>query len=295
VVIRNPVSGRQFGSQRRAAQLVRELRGRGFSIDDTTGPGDATGIARAACKAGADYAVIVGGDGTLLDAVQGLAPHVRIAIFPTGTVNLFARGLKIPFEVEPWLRMLESGTTRLTYMGLCNGRPFTSCASVGLDSETVAQVNPRLKRAVQEVAYGLRAFELYFRWVTPQFQVQIDGEVVHEPLQGVLIGKGPYFGGPNVIFPDADLSRPELQVALLVGTHKRILWKYVGGMLTGRLPLMRGPVYRTCRTVSIQTDPPIHVELDGDAAGSTPVTISVDAVARSFVAPPAPHPGGSFA
>src|SRR5690606_4409372 len=93
------------------------------------------------------------------------------------------------------------------------------------------------------------------------------------------------FGGPQVIFPDADPSRPDLEVALLEGPERRLLWKYVFGMLVGSLPRMRGAVYRTCRTIRIEADPPLAVELDGDGHGQSPVTIDLDPAPRRLLVP----------
>ncbi len=258
---------------------------RGFPFRITSAPGDATRIADQWVAGGGQSVIVVGGDGTLMETLDGLPYDSPFAVFPTGTVNLFARGLSIPGQAEPWLDMLDNSLLHPVYGGLANGRPFHSCGSCGLTSWTVEQVNPTLKKHFQEFAYGVKAFELYFRYRAPNLTVRLDGEVFEPPLQGMVFSLGPCYGGPNHIFPGNSVSHPEMEVALLVGQHRRILWKYVFGMLVGSLPKMSGVVYRKVQRIDIETDPQHPVELDGDHSGFTPAEIKIDKQARSVLAP----------
>jgi diacylglycerol kinase family enzyme len=283
-VIRNPVAGRP-GSRRRAERLVDQLAARGYPVHDTQGPGHAEDLARDLAAAGAAGLILVGGDGTLFEALPGIPAHLPFTQFPTGTVNLLARGAGLPRKAADFLAMLDQGRLRPLALPRCNGRPFHSVASCGYDSVVVSEVNPRLKRWIQEGAYAWRAFSGYWRYQPPAMRVWLDGVEVGGPLLGVLMGNVPYFGGPQVIFPAADLSRPDLEVVLLEGPARRRLWKYVFGMLVGSLPRMGGAVYRTCATVRIETDPPLAVELDGDGYGHSPVTIDFDPEPRRLLVP----------
>ena len=96
-VLHNPVSGRAV-SRRRACKMLTDLATAGYEIHQTQEPGQATSLARQCVADGAEALVIVGGDGTILEAIQDLSPSVRLAPFPTGTVNLFVRGLGLPFR-----------------------------------------------------------------------------------------------------------------------------------------------------------------------------------------------------
>lgn len=286
-VIRNPVAGRS-GSRRRAARLVAALADRGHPVHETQGPGHAETLARDLAAAGARGLILVGGDGTLFEALPGIPAALPFTQFPTGTVNLLARGMGLPRKEDGFLRMLGQGSLRTLALPRCNGRPFHSVASCGYDSVVVSEVNPQLKRWIQEGAYAWRAFSGYWRYQPPAMRVWLDGAEVGGPLLGVLVGNEPYFGGPQVIFPKADPSRPDLEVVLLSGPERRRLWTYVFGMLVGSLPRMGGAVYRTCTNVRIETDPPLAVELDGDGFGQSPVTIDFDPEPRRLLVPAAP-------
>jgi len=285
LVIRNPVSGRPR-SRRRADRLEALLAGRGYRVRHTEGPGAASRMAQSFGEERLDAAlIVVGGDGSLFDAIRALPARVPLAFFPTGTVNLLARSLEIPRDSDPWLRMLDREEFRDAYFSRCNGRPFACVGSVGLDAETIQRTDQRFKLSFQEIAIGAKAFQLYWTHRVPEYRVSLDGARVDLPLVGVIFGAQPYYGGPNRIFPEANHEQRDLDVLLLTGRRRRVLWKYAAGMLTGRLPRWRGVVYRKVTTLRIETDPPMPVELDGDYYAETPVEIEVEKHPRRVLAP----------
>lgn len=295
LILRNPVSGRA-STRARAARLEERLRHFGYEVRHTDGPGRAGPIAAAWCRETENASVVViGGDGTIFETIADLPTDVPLGFFPTGTVNLLARALQVPTHIDAFMNLLERGSERRVYFARCNDRPFASVGSVGLDAETLRDLNPRMKKLLQEAAIGLKAFERYFRHELPRYRVTLDGKLVEGPLLGVIFGLQPYYGGPRRILPDADPGRPELDVGLMRGSHRRRLWRYTAGMLTGRLQW--GPELCKARRLRIETDPPTAVQLDGDYFGQTPIEIEVEPQPRSILAPtnalPARASGGS--
>src|SRR5574341_1815880 len=93
VVIYNPAShnARRRKGIRDAGDWMNE---HGWAVEwmETAAPGDATGIAAAAARRRVPMVIVCGGDGTLSEAVNGLAgTESALAVVPTGTVNLWAR------------------------------------------------------------------------------------------------------------------------------------------------------------------------------------------------------------
>src|SRR5690625_1903207 len=80
-----------------------EKAGYETSAHATTGEGDATKAAEYAVERRFDIVVIVGGDGTINEAIQGIAgasERPNVGIIPAGTTNDFARALMIPRDTE---------------------------------------------------------------------------------------------------------------------------------------------------------------------------------------------------
>lgn len=76
-----------------------EQAGYETSCHATTGEGDAVQAARSAAERQFDLIVAAGGDGTLNEVINGLAPleeRPNLGVIPVGTTNDFARALGIP-------------------------------------------------------------------------------------------------------------------------------------------------------------------------------------------------------
>ena len=89
----------------------------------TTGPGDARRFAHAAVATGYDVIVAAGGDGTVNEVLNGIADEpegfqrARLGVLPLGTVNVFARELKIPLKLERAWQVLKRGNTTKVDLG----------------------------------------------------------------------------------------------------------------------------------------------------------------------------------
>ena len=97
VAIVNPVSGR-YGQVEALRQVGRLLGGHGRELEilTTDGVGHATALARERA-AGADAVLVVGGDGTVNEVVNGLVGTTTpIVVWGAGPGDLLARELSLP-------------------------------------------------------------------------------------------------------------------------------------------------------------------------------------------------------
>ncbi|MGV3490307.1 MAG: diacylglycerol/lipid kinase family protein [Devosia sp.] len=95
-------------------------------------------LQRAAADPAADAILAGGGDGTISAAAAAcFAANKALAVLPAGTMNLFARSLSVPLQLEAALRALAAGTPGTVDIATANGRPFVHQFSVGLHSRLV--------------------------------------------------------------------------------------------------------------------------------------------------------------
>ncbi|MGC4386933.1 diacylglycerol kinase family protein, partial [Streptococcus suis] len=100
-LIYNPTSGQEL-MKRHVGEVLDILEGFGYessAFQTTPEKNSARNEAERAAKAGFDLVIAAGGDGTINEVVNGIAPlkhRPKMAIIPTGTTNDFARALKIP-------------------------------------------------------------------------------------------------------------------------------------------------------------------------------------------------------
>ena len=88
---------------------------------------------RAIVERGEKLVVVGGGDGTISAAASVLAgSKVSLGILPLGTLNHFARDLKIPTELGEAANLIASKKRRLVDVAEMNGRLFINNSAIGL-------------------------------------------------------------------------------------------------------------------------------------------------------------------
>lgn len=279
---------------------VRDVIARALSSElhvelaETTQRGHATDLAaEAASGTSFDLVCVLGGDGTINEAVNGLAgTGVPIATIPGGGTNVLARTLgypKDPVEATAALlaRLRDGFQPRTVNLGRVNGRAFAFCAGVGFDAEIVRRVdaNPRAKRRYGEsffISSGLR--EYFFPTERPRPSMTLyppDGEPVEDVRIAVAGNSNPYtFLGarPFRAVPGADLEAGLDLTAvrtMRITTILRVLFtafgsaRHVGFKSVTALHDVEGFVLRA--------DAPLRYQVDGELVGrETEFVFSLD-------------------
>ena len=95
VLIVNPTAGggRRVPQLDEARRIFREA-GIETELQNTTAPGEATAWRAAPSRQSRQLVIVCGGDGTVNEAVNGLAcSQVPLAVLPAGTANVLAKEL----------------------------------------------------------------------------------------------------------------------------------------------------------------------------------------------------------
>lgn len=124
-----------------AERLAATLSRAGHSVETRiVAGGEVTkALAQAAREDGLEAVLAGGGDGTVSAAAAALADSGKVlAVLPAGTMNLFARSLGIPLDLDEAVRCFASGKVRAVDVASVNGRVFVHQFSVGLHAKMVA-------------------------------------------------------------------------------------------------------------------------------------------------------------
>jgi diacylglycerol kinase (ATP) len=257
------------------------------ALKATAAPGDARRLAAEAVADGFDLIVAAGGDGTVNEVLNGIddAPNgfdrARLGVLPLGTVNVFARELKIPLRVERAWEILQRErekkidlpSVKFSANGVHQKRCFVQLAGAGLDARAIELLNWRHKKKIGPLAYiiaGLKAL----REKKPKITVRADGQNFSGEL--VLVGNGRFYGGPFGIFPLADLRDGLLDVCIFPQADWLTMLRCAPGFLIRqKLP---EKIVRRFRAASFElsSDLPVAFELDGEWAGNLPATFSIE-------------------
>lgn len=133
--------------------------------------GHAARLARGAATTGTDAVVVLGGDGTLNEAANGVAgTDCVLAALPGGSTNVFARTIGTPDDplqaTEAVLEALDAGNVTSAGLGQTSGRYFLFHCGMGLDAAVVERVerHPTLKRYLGHPLFLLAGLETLRRY-----------------------------------------------------------------------------------------------------------------------------------
>ena len=115
-----------------------EAAGHSVAIDIVEGDAIAEALDKAAAARGVDVVIAGGGDGTISAAASRLMGKKKaLAVLPAGTMNLFARGLGVPQNLDEAVRAFSDGEIVAIDMASANGRPFVHQFSIGMHAKMV--------------------------------------------------------------------------------------------------------------------------------------------------------------
>ncbi|MEY2567526.1 MAG: hypothetical protein QOE35_2055 [Actinomycetota bacterium] len=169
----------------------------------TSRRGHATRLAQGAAAEGMDAVVVLGGDGTLNEAANGLAgSSTALGVLPGGSTNVFARTIAMtndPIEATgELLGAMARGSRRRIGLGMVNGRYFLFHVGLGFDAAVVQQVEKRsaLKRYAGHPLFAWAAVVTWMRHYDrsrPRFAVRFDdGSVIDDGVFAICLKTNPY-------------------------------------------------------------------------------------------------------
>ena len=262
----------------------------------TAAPGDARRLAAEAVRDGYDLIAAAGGDGTINEVLNGIgdAPdgfaRAWLGVLPLGTMNVFARELKIPLRIGRAWEVLQRGNeikidlprAEFSADGVLQKRYFCQLAGAGLDARAIELVDWQHKKQVGKLAYviaGLKAL----REKKPQITVRANGQSATGEL--VLVGNGRFYGGSFAILPLADLCDGRLDICVLPRANWWTLLRSAPGLLLrGKLPASVAQ-HLSAETFELTSETAAAFELDGEWVGKLPATFSIEREKLRVVVP----------
>ncbi len=240
-------------------------------------------LAAGAVHEGYDLVLVLGGDGTLNEVINGIAgTDTPLAILPGGGTNVLARTHGIPQDpVEATSHLLErlhdGVEPKRLNLGLVNGRYFAFCAGVGFDAAVVRAVErrSRMKKAIGEWFFVTTALRVFFfaydRRETP-LRVRLPDGTEHRNLRVVISGQSnpfTFLGKRQLqITPLADAQRGlDVTAMKSLALHRtlRFLWRAFGS--GGQVRLRNVVGLHDLERYEVLTTRPMPLQLDGDYIG----------------------------
>jgi diacylglycerol kinase (ATP) len=238
----------------------------------TTGEGDAAGAAVAAVDDGCEALFVAGGDGTVNEAVNGLASagrpldRIAIGVIPLGTGNDFAAALGMPADPVAAIEALLGGREIRVDLGDVNGRVFVNTSAGGFIAEVSVAVTPQLKTIAGRIAYligGAQAL-MEFDPVGARIVLEPGGELVERRLYAFAVCNSRSIGGGRLIAPDALIDDGLLDVCLIDAMSAVEFVALARRVADGDHVNDPRVFYGRADSVSIELDRRIKINTDGE-------------------------------
>jgi diacylglycerol kinase (ATP) len=229
--------------------------------------------------------VAAGGDGTVFDLINR-HPDLPICVLPLGTENLLAKAFQIPRCGRSVARIIAEGHRQRIDAGWINGRRFLIMASAGFDAEVVHHLHAvRRGRHVRHWTYIRPILDALFPFKPQKLRITVDNQpTVYEGELAVVANLRAYALNLGVV-PTACGTDGMLDARVF---RARSLWELLAQfarILTGRHERCPSVIPLQGKTMRIESDVPVPIQVDGDPAGVTPVEIRVEPLAVEFILP----------
>lgn len=277
----NPVAGRRT-SVPYVQQVTEHLEARGLRtrLYVTRFAGDAKDHVQALDDA-VDRLVVVGGDGTLAEVLNGLRPlQVPVGVIPMGTANLVARETRMPRaeDAEATAKALAAAAPwrvdTMRVQGPEGEHVSVATVGVGLDGAIVHAVDDvrQLPGSGGYLRWLAPIADVVRRFPRPPLRIHVDERRTYAGV-GCVIQNTRNYGGLFQLSPKARMDSGTLDVMVMkIRARRDILRMLAGGMLK-RMHRYRDLCFVRGDRIRIESATRAPVQADGDAAGFTNLSV----------------------
>ncbi len=250
----------------------------------TAAGGDAGKIAGEAVGDGFDRIIVAGGDGTVGEVVNGIAPDfdaVQLAILPFGTGNDLARLLGV-YANDMEAACDVAFRTRCEAIDLIKitgtGRDTAYCVNVangGLGGCVAVDVKAEDKRRWGPLAYWMTSVSALVKLQEFQVQLVLDGEKSSFMTRGIAVANGRYVGGGFPIAPHAILNDGLLDITVVPVLSSLELMAAGSNFILGHEDRADHVKTFVGTCASIRSSPAMPFSIDGEASKSLDATFEI--------------------
>ncbi len=230
--------------------------------------------------------VVVGGDGTMNEVVNGIfmqkrfkTTDITLGMITVGTGNDWGRMFGIPSDYEEAIRVLTLNRTFIQDAGVvsyCYGdrsadRYFVNIAGMGFDAEVARRTN-RLKEKGKGgvLLYFVNIFTSLINFRHVEALISVDGLDVENKIFSMNVGIGRYSGGGMIQVPNAIPDDGLFDLTVIRKLSKPNVILSLKRLYNGTIHKHPKVDSYTGRSIRVESRDMIRLETDGESLGHTP-------------------------
>jgi lipid kinase, YegS/Rv2252/BmrU family len=265
-IIVNPNAGKGKGKKnlKTVLKLFSE-RGAEYSVFETTRAGEAKEFSERLTSSGEQEIIVVGGDGTLHEVLNGLSDpsSCRLGLIPSGTGNDFSAAAGLPSNAAQAAEIILSGETKETDFLCVGGVRCMNVGGLGMDVDVL--VRCKKGRFVKgKIKYLLSLLQSLFTFKGYEIEIE-SGErrETHKALIAVACN-GTQIGGGIRICPASVIDDGKIDVMAVECMGKAQIVKAFLYLMKGKVLDYPAAEHFLCERVKIVPSQPCTVQLDGE-------------------------------
>ncbi|HEV8564642.1 MAG TPA: diacylglycerol kinase family protein [Actinomycetota bacterium] len=291
VVVANPAAGNgkagrligKVDAHLHALRVAHEIR---VSESAT----DLERLARTAAEEGAEIVAVLGGDGSVNSAANGLlGTEAALAVLPAGTGDDFAKAIGSGKLGAATKRLVDPTIREIDVVRVVAGateRHFVNVAGAGFDSEVNETANAMTVKLGSAGTYVVAVLTTLRRFTAARYEITVDAETLALSAMLAIVGNGVSYGGGMKVLPTASITDGLLDVCIVEELSRPAFLRAFPRVFRGthvthpKVHMLRG------RTVKMEADRRIHVYADGERVGPLPAIFEIEPGALRAVVDP---------
>ncbi|MBQ7949304.1 MAG: diacylglycerol kinase family lipid kinase [Clostridia bacterium] len=265
-IIFNPVAGKKKASKNlRVVEEMLQERGIAYQLHQSCDVHDAEAIARKLTEQGETELIVLGGDGTLNEVLNGLSdPTVcKIGLIPSGTGNDFAERRGIPLDPKKAMkRILDGEAQDVDYIDV-SGTRCMNVAGLGMDVDVLERCQKGKMKG--KLKYLMSLIKSLFAFKGYRVKIVSEGrEETHDVLICAACN-GSQFGGGIKICPPAKEDDGQMDVVIVdcIGGKWKIIKAFIQ-LMKGKVIEYPLTTYFRCESVTFLPENDCPIQLDGE-------------------------------
>ena len=245
-------------------------------IADTRQTRNATKTVKGLLDASFTDLIIIGGDGTINEAINGLQYDIPVGIIPAGTGDDFVKMVDLGKTLDLQIHHALHGPVRKIDLGVCNERKFINGIGIGFDGQIVEDmIAKRVPLLKGHTAYYYHVLRILGGYREKSFAYQLDDEAHAKELILLTIGNGSTFGGGFKLMPNAKIDDGLLEVCEIGKLSGVRRFLNIHKLSNGSHDSLSMVTLSQARRVQVAENPLLFGHIDGERLGNPPFDIRV--------------------